>query len=439
MFLLFLQVIVSPADYTPSINRIEVVGNTLFNDEEILEILDIHSFTKEDIESGIGRLLLKYESAGHPFVSIRPSRFHLEDSSISFVINIDEGVRFFVEEIKVEGNISTREDVIRREFRVRSEIYNPSYIERAKTRIDRLGFLRVISITPVSYEIGSGRGFLLVRIKEEPSSSVEGVLGYGKRRLSGFLDVNVQNLFGTGRSFSGLYSSYPDNQTRIQVSYKEPWLFGYPLDLVLLGDNEVFDTLYIVTKANSSILFSPLYELTLKIGMEWNRVIPGTSEWYGIAGVQYRGDDVDISLSTRYGSRGINRVEGRLERLFKTVKNQNLFFSLSGEINLLDTIPVYDLVRIGGANRVRGYDEGEIIGKIGLWSNIEYRFRFGEIILFPFLDLGYAESNDGIFILGKGIGTSFPTPIGRWNIDYGLGRGDRVLDGKLHIRLSTRL
>ncbi|MCD5384159.1 hypothetical protein LR066_05345, partial [candidate division WOR-3 bacterium] len=351
----------------------------------------------------------------------------------------DEGVRFFVEEIKVEGNISTREDVVTREFRLRSEIYNPSYIERAKTRIDRLGFLRVISITPVSYEIGSGRGFLLVRIKEEPSSSVEGVLGYGNRRLSGFFDVNVQNLFGTGRSFSGLYSSYPDNQTRIQVSYKEPWLFGYPLDLVLLGDNEVFDTLYIVSKAHSSILFSPLYELTLRIGIEWNRVIPGTSKWHGIAGIQYRGDDVDIILSTRYGSRGINRVEGRLERLFKTVKNQNLFFSLSGEINLLDTVPVYDLVRIGGANSVRGYDEGEIIGKIGLWSNLEYRFRFGEIILFPFLDLGYAESNDGIFILGKGIGTSFPTPIGRWNIDYGLGRGDRVLDGKLHIRLSTRL
>lgn len=187
MSLLFLlQIIISSADSIPSVNMIEIVGNSLYSDEEIQEILNIHSFTKKDIESGIGRLLLKYESAGYPFVSIRPSRFHLDENGISFVMKIDEGVRFFVDEIRVEGNTTTREDIIKREFNI-DKIYDPSDIERAKKRVDALGFLHVISVTPVSYEIGSDKGFLLVRVSEEPSSSIEGVLGYGDRSLVGFL------------------------------------------------------------------------------------------------------------------------------------------------------------------------------------------------------------------------------------------------------------
>jgi hypothetical protein len=262
-------------------------------------------------------------------------------------------------------------------------------------------------------------------------------MGYSTGKLGGFLKIDACNLFGTGRWLSGLYSSYPDNRANIHIGYTEPWVFGYPADLNFELDNERFDTLSMVSKLKGCFAISPVFEFILKIGVEWEKVIPGDEKWFGIIGGTYGRKIQLISFSSRYGIHGVNRVTAGMERLFN-----RFFLSIKGDVCLEDSIPRHDLVMLGGANTVRGYNEGEMRGKAGVWGNVEYRLPLGgENRFFPFMDFGYVErlDNTGLFMFGGGVGISFLTRVGRWSVDYGIGRGKSLMQGKLHIRLKTTI
>ncbi len=440
MLLLFLVIQIGnlAGDSLLPLEKVEITGNTVFNDAEFFDMLNIYTLSQETIEEGIGRILKRYEEAGYPFVRVKPAKFRMGNGGISFTIEIDEGVKFFIDDVRVEGNVVTKEDVVKREFRMRgTRIFDPKIIEKAKERIEGLGFLKVRSIQPVSYEKGGGRGFLLVNLEELSSSSFEGVMGYGAGKLGGFLKINTYNLFGTSRRLSGLYSSYADDRVNIRVSYTEPWVFSYPADLSFELNNERFDTLIMVSKLKGCVAISPVFEFVFKLGAEWEKVIPGEEKWFGIMGGTYRGQNQFLSFSSRYGIHGVNRVTAGMERLFKWI-----FLSIKGDVCLEDSILRHDLVMLGGANTVRGYEEGEIRGKAGAWSNVEYRLPLGaENRFFPFVDFGYVEllDNTNLFMFGGGVGVSFLSPVGRWSIDYGIGRGKSPLQGKVHIRLKTTI
>lgn len=436
LFFLIIQIENFVVDSPLPLKKVEIKGNTVYNDTTIFDILNIHSLSKETIEAGIGRVLKRYEEAGYPFVRVKPSKFRIDDGGISFVIEIDEGVKFLIDEVKVKGNITTKEEVIKREFRMKEAwVFNPGVIEKAKERIDGLEFLRVHSIQPVSYEKGSGKGFLLVNVEELSTSLFEGVVGYSAGKVGGFLKIETYNLFGTGRKLSGLYSSYADDRINIHIGYTEPWVFGYPADFCFELDNERFDTLSMVTRLKGCFMISPVFEVIFKLGIEWEKVIPGEEERFGVIGGTHRRKNQLLSFSSRYGTHGIDRVTAGMERLF-----QRFFLSVKGDAFLADSIYKHNLVRVGGANSIRGYEAGEVQGKAGVWSNMEYRLPLGgENRFFPFIDFGYVEllDNTGLFMLGGGIGISFLTPVGRWSVDYGIGRGKDLTEGKLHIRLKT--
>jgi|GEM_PF-2622074 len=438
MLLIFLIIQINnfTADSTLTLKDVEVKGNSVYNDIEILNMLDIHSLSKETLEKGIGMVLKTYEEAGYPFIRVKPSKFRMENGSVSFSIEIDEGVKFFIDNIKVSGNVTTKESVIKREFRLKNtQIFNPKIIEKAKERVEGLRFLKVVSIQPVSYKKGIGKGFLLVNVEELSSSSFEGVMGYSIGKVNGFLKVDTYNLFGTGRRLSGVYSSYPDNRINIHLSYTEPWILGYPVDFGFELDNERFDTLSMISKVKSHFAVSPVFEFVFKIGVEWEKVIPGEEKWFGIIGGTYKKQAQHLSFSSRYGIHGVNRVTAGVGRLFN-----RSFLSIKGDVCLEDSIPGYNLVMVGGANTIRGYEEGEIRGKAALWSNMEYRLPLGgENRFSPFVDMGCVEllDNAKLFMFGGGVGISFLTPVGRWSVDYGVARGKSPLQGKLHIRLRT--
>lgn len=420
----------------PVVN-IQIKGNSVFSETEIYDMLDIQFLSKATIEGGIRRVLDRYEELGYPFIRIEPANFSLFKSGISFDLEIDEGVKFFIDDVRVNGNDVTKEYVIKREFRLKkNQVFSPFLIRKAKNRIERLSFLRVKSIKPVSFNKGSGRGFLLVNIEEVSSSSFEGLMGYSSGKLGGFLKIDIDNLFGTGRNLCGSYSSYQENRTSIYVSYTEPWVLGYPIELNFEANNELFDTI-MVSSLRSYLSISPFFEFAINIGVEWEKVIPGETEWFGLIGGELRTKVQTLSFSSRYSVDGVDRLGAGMEMLIR-----GLFFKIEGDASLKDSVPGYEMVMVGGANSVRGYEEAEVKGKAGVWINIEYRIPLGgRNRFFPFLDIGYIDMIDknNLLIFGGGVGISFLTPIGRWSVDYGVGRNRSIMQGKLHIRLKTTL
>ena len=60
---------------------------------------------------------------------------------------VDEGPRIYIERINIIGNVRTRDYVIRREFRLaEGDAYNPLMVDKAKKRLQELGFFKTVEI-----------------------------------------------------------------------------------------------------------------------------------------------------------------------------------------------------------------------------------------------------------------------------------------------------
>ena len=60
---------------------------------------------------------------------------------------IDEGPRIYIERINIIGNLRTRDYVVRREFRLaEGDAYNPLMVDKAKKRLQQLGFFKTVEI-----------------------------------------------------------------------------------------------------------------------------------------------------------------------------------------------------------------------------------------------------------------------------------------------------
>ena len=79
--------------------------------------------------------------------------------------------------------------------------------------------------------------------------------------------------------------------------------------------------------------------------------------------------------------------------------------------------------------------------KIRKISAFEYRLAPAPgFSYYPFCDIGYLRDRDrGPDRLRAGYGAGFrlQTRIGRFQLDYGLGQGDRPLNGKIHLILHS--
>jgi outer membrane protein insertion porin family len=108
-------------------------------------------------------------------------------------------------------------------------------------------------------------------------------------------------------------------------------------------------------------------------------------------------------------------------------------------------IPLPDQFRLGGATTLRGYREEQFRGTRVAWSNLEYRYVFSRRSrAFLFFDAGYFYRLEGPLPnlqkiedtkLGWGLGARVDTPLGIVGVDYGLGEGDALTNGKVHVSL----
>ncbi len=105
-----------------------------------------------------------------------------------------------------------------------------------------------------------------------------------------------------------------------------------------------------------------------------------------------------------------------------------------------EPVPRSDQFPLGGAGSLRGYFEDQFFADQVAWGNLELRLAADRALSFhPFWDAGYywdgARNQRGIRH-GYGFGFRLDTRIGRVEVDYGLGRDDGFLDGKVHLKVG---
>lgn len=427
------------------------------------------------VRRDLASISLAYARNGYPHATVSAGGYRLERDSICRAIVIDEGPRVTMSDIRFYGNRATRASTAAKIAGLKlPEAFDSRRVEAAVARLERSGLFERV-YPPYLEQGGKGYGqeVLAVRVSERPYHSIYGALGYqqdaGSDRgwLAGALRLSLANIAGTARSFSMQWQRPRPENSRLELGYAEPFVLGLPVSAEVEAGHRVEDSSFVQTKAGAVLSVTMGENLILGFGGGLERVVPGqaqtvarslkySSRWQFKADFRKgggRGDGVWLYGRLDYGRKRypqtraqytVARVHGDGEWLTNIWRRGlGAFCGLHGRAVASGESPVprTDQFALGGAGSLRGYFEDQFMADQLAWGSAELRLAADRALSFyPFWDVGYywdsGRGQRGIRH-GRGFGFRLATKIGRVEVDYGLGRDDGLMDGKVHLLLSS--
>ncbi len=182
------------------------------------------------IENTITRMERLAIQQGLDFIRVEP-RISRNDADLTLDVefSVIRGPRVFVERIDIEGNATTLDRVVRRQFRtVEGDPFNPREIRDAAERIRALNFF---TNADVNTRQGSAPDQVIVDVDLEETTT--GTLGFGASFGSengvGFnVNFSERNFLGRGQTFAFSFDTASDTQNT-SITFVEPALLGRDL------------------------------------------------------------------------------------------------------------------------------------------------------------------------------------------------------------------
>jgi outer membrane protein insertion porin family len=274
------------------------------------------TYTPLLIDNNITRMENLALKKGLNFVRVEP-RITRNDrgQAVDIEFAIVRGERIFVERIDIEGNTTTLDQVVRRQFRsVEGDPFNPREIRQAAERIRALGFF---ADAQINADQGSGPDQVVVNVdvEEQPTGSLGFGLAYSVASGFGFnVTFSETNFLGRGQRLSVAVSTASDTQNS-SFSFTEPALLGRDLSFSIgafyktsQSDFSVYDTRNIGFSTGIGFPLGEQSSLDLRIGVSEDKIFnyDGTSAII----VAEEAQGALTTLSVGYGYEYDTRITG---------------------------------------------------------------------------------------------------------------------------------
>lgn len=200
------------AEENPVLKKVELVNEpSLFSKAELLKIFEDQigrTANLNEVRSAKEALESKYRTNGFSFATIRIIQDELYKGTNRLLSNdgilrlsINEGV---IEDIRVEGAVETKDNVILREITLKSgDIFNSNTMRKDLARVFNTNFFEGVDIHPRPGEKNPSHIILIIDVKEKPTGSVNLGAGFNTRDgLIGTFSILKDNLMGEGRRLS---------------------------------------------------------------------------------------------------------------------------------------------------------------------------------------------------------------------------------------------
>lgn len=211
-----------------TISGYKLAGVFVLPEKEINELIGIKSgsvFSRKEITEISKRITDRLANNGYAFTNINPiPDVDKEKSQVFFTFFVDPGRRIYVRRVNFSGNVTTTDEVLRREMRQQeSAWYNASKIQRSRIRLQRLGFFEDVNVETPAVPGVSDQVDVSMTVKERPTGNL--LFGIGFSDTDGLLlnaRITQSNLFGTGKELSvGIDNTR--STTNFNIRYVNPY------------------------------------------------------------------------------------------------------------------------------------------------------------------------------------------------------------------------
>lgn len=204
----------------PVVERVEFTGNTVFTDEELMEVLFTRPgaiFNRVFFRHDLQRVVEKYEKEGYSMVRI-------ED------VQVDRGVvnvrvmEPVVGDIIIQGNTKTKTHVIEREVILeKDDLFSTKLLRYSLDNLNKLGFFEDVNIGFEPSEDDPRVVNLVFTVTEKKTASLGLSIGHGSSTgWSGGVTYTEANYRGLGHRAEIGYET--GNREQIWLSYTEPYM-----------------------------------------------------------------------------------------------------------------------------------------------------------------------------------------------------------------------
>ncbi len=473
------------------VGTITLNGNSILTEADILKVLLMTTdkpFSRRGLRLDVANIQDLYFEKGYLSAQILSESLYNESTDrVDVNYAITENELTYVDQVRVQGNAKTKDIVIRRELRAYpGESFSGAKLKRSKERLYNLGFFEDVRFDTEPGSVPNSRD-LVVTVKETKTgefsfgggySSIDNIIGFVQIRQKNFDWQNTKTWTGAGQDF-GLRFEIGSVRQNAELSFTEPWVFGYPYSFGFDVYKRDFD------RSGSSGYFFDQEKtgFDLRLGKEFTdfdkgllvyrleevkisdiredasaalRAEEGTNVTSSLALTLTHDERDNIYNPTRgymvsgtgevaggpfAGDRDFYKLTGVASKYFKHFDQNVMELKIRG--GLADAysdspnVPIYERFFLGGANTVRGYRERRIgprdeqnkepIGGESYWVfNVEETFPiFPDIIKGAvFFDTGNVHEKledfgSGNIFSGVGAGVRIKTPIGPVKLDAG--------------------
>jgi outer membrane protein insertion porin family len=431
------------------------------------------------VSQGLARVVTAYEDRGFPAARASVVDLERHGDSLAVVVRVFEGDSTIVREVAFPGAVLTRAFVLQKSVgNVVGLPYNRARLAAARQRLLDLGiFTRVDE--PVAALVGPGAARVRWPVEEAQANAFDGAVGYEgqTKSLTGLFDVHLLNLGGRARQAGLHWEGRGKGRSQFEVRYAEPLLFGLDLKGELQLTQLLEDTLYTRTSWQARFTFGAwgggrfwvggardrtvlpdgptqrASTTTTEAGFELDRrddrLAPRRGAWARVSsGTVFKRETLRPEGSDK-ATQLVAHALGQWNRAVGRAAGFRLESEGALRLSNEPAIPLYDQDLVGGATTLRGYREGQFRASRWVVTRVEYgvftvdrgrAFAFVDdgVLYRPFLDsLGVAR-HETLNRPGYGVGFEAPMTLGRLALTLAYGKGDGPLDGKIHVRLSSR-
>ncbi len=195
-------------------------------------------FNAKQVEDAVTNLSEAAGNLGYAFADISPTYDRdSEKHLMNLTIKVGSTPRVYVERIDITGNTTTRDKVIRREFRLNEgDAFNAQRLKRSQDRIQSLGYFQ--DTLEIKQTEGStpDRVVLGLNVEEKPTGQISLSGGYSSlERFIIQLGLSQNNFLGKGQSVNASL-----NWSRYSKSVSAGWADPYFLDKPILFGAQIY-------------------------------------------------------------------------------------------------------------------------------------------------------------------------------------------------------
>ena len=202
--------------------------------DQLIEVVpgDLYSFG--EVSNTRNRISIEYADKGYARAQVDPlPTINDEERTVDVNYVVKPGKLTYIRKITINGNITTDDEVIRREMRIyEGGQYSAEQIQQSRARLGRLGIFTSVNILTFEVPAVEDQVDLIVEVEESLTGSLLFGVGYSDANKASFnFSVAQKNLYGTGKELS-LSTDFGKVEKSLVIDYTNPY---YTLDGVSRG------------------------------------------------------------------------------------------------------------------------------------------------------------------------------------------------------------